>query len=123
VRGSNTVFLFDFDGLAVCHLGDLGHVPTQSQLESLSDVDVLLIPVGGEHTIDAAKATEVISLIEPKLVIPMHYRTPEEKAQLHTVTRFFKAMGLAAIPPIAELKVTKSSLPTETQIVVLDHKH
>ena len=122
-RGSNTVFLFEFNGLTVCHLGDLGHVPTQSQVEALSDVDVLLIPVGGVDTIDASKATDVISLIEPRLVIPMHYKTPEEKARLHTVTRFFKAMGLAPTPPISELKVSKSSLPTETQIVLLDHKH
>ncbi len=122
-RGGNIVFLFDFNGLTVCHLGDLGHVPTQSQVEALSDVDVLLIPVGGVHTIDAPMATEVISLIEPKLVIPMHYKTPEEKARLHTVTGFFKAMGLAPISPVPELRVTRSSLPTETQIVLLDHKH
>jgi L-ascorbate metabolism protein UlaG (beta-lactamase superfamily) len=64
----------------------------------------------------------VISLIEPRLVIPMHYKMPEEKAQLHSVNRFFKAMGLAPIPPIPELKVTKSSLPDETQIVLLDQK-
>jgi len=122
-RGRNTVFLFEFNGLTVCHLGDLGHVPTQSQVEALSDVDVLLIPVGGVHTIDASKATEVISLIEPRLVIPMHYKTPEEMVRLHTVTRFFKAMGLAPIPPVPGLRVTKSSLPPETQIVLLDHRH
>jgi L-ascorbate metabolism protein UlaG (beta-lactamase superfamily) len=122
-RGRNTVFLFDFNGLTVCHLGDLGHVPTQSQVEALGDVDVLLIPVGGLHTIDASKAPDVISLIEPRLVVPMHYKTPEEKARLHTVDRFFKAMGLAPIPPVPELKITRSSVPTETQIVLLDHTH
>jgi L-ascorbate metabolism protein UlaG (beta-lactamase superfamily) len=119
VRGRNTVFLFEFDGVTICHLGDLGHVPTQSQVEALSAVDVLLVPVGGLHTIDASKASEVISLIEPRLVIPMHYKTNVEKAKLETVTKFLKEMGLAPVPPQPELKVTKSSLPDDTQVVLL----
>jgi L-ascorbate metabolism protein UlaG (beta-lactamase superfamily) len=122
-RGRNTVFLFEFDGLTVCHLGDLGHVPVQSQVEALSDVDVLLVPVGGLHTINAAKAAEVISLIEPRLVIPMHYKTAVEKAKLQTVGRFLKEMGLAPMPSQSELRVTKSSLPEETQVLLLDYKH
>ena len=121
-RGRNTVFLFEFGGITVCHLGDLGHVPSQTQVEALSDVNVLLIPVGGLHTIDASKAAEVISLIEPNLVIPMHYKTPVEKAKLDTVSKFLKEMGLASIPPVPELKVTKSSLPQETEVVLLDYK-
>jgi L-ascorbate metabolism protein UlaG (beta-lactamase superfamily) len=121
VRGDNTVFLFEFDGVTICHLGDLGHVPTQSQVEALSDVDVLLIPVGGLHTIDASKASEVISLIEPRLVVPMHYKTKVEKAKLQTVDKFVKEMGLAAPPARPELKVTKSSLPEETEVVLLDY--
>lgn len=119
VRGRNTVFLFEFDGLTICHLGDLGHVPSQSQVEALSAVDVLLVPVGGLHTIDASKASEVISLIEPRLVIPMHYKTKVEKAKLETVTKFLKEMGLAPVAPEPELKVTKSSLPDDTQVVLL----
>jgi L-ascorbate metabolism protein UlaG (beta-lactamase superfamily) len=123
VRGRNTVFLFEFDGLTVCHLGDLGHVPSQSEVEALSSVDVLLIPVGGLHTIDASKASEVISLIEPRLVIPMHYKTKVEKAKLETVTKFLKEMGVAPAPPQPELKVSKSSLPEDTQVVVLTFEH
>jgi L-ascorbate metabolism protein UlaG (beta-lactamase superfamily) len=121
VRGRNTVFLFEFDGITVCHLGDLGHVPTQAQVEALSSVDVLLIPVGGLHTIDASKAAEVISLVEPRLVIPMHYKTPMEKAKLHTVAKFLKEMGMTSMAPEQELRITKSSLPDETQVVLLDH--
>jgi L-ascorbate metabolism protein UlaG (beta-lactamase superfamily) len=119
-RGPNNVFLFDFDGLTVCHLGDLGHVPTQAQVELLSDVDVLLIPVGGVHTLDAPKAAEVINLIEPRVVVPMHYKTPKEKAALHSVDKFFKEMGLAPAAPLPELKVVKSSLPEETEVVLLE---
>jgi L-ascorbate metabolism protein UlaG (beta-lactamase superfamily) len=122
-RGRNTVFLFEFDGVTICHLGDLGHVPIQSQVEDLSAVDVLLIPVGGLHTIDASKATEVISLIEPHLVVPMHYKTPVEKAKLQTLDKFIKEMGLEPMPPQPDLKVTKSSLPEETQVVVLNYLH
>lgn len=121
VRGRNTVFVFQFDGVTVCHLGDLGHVPAQDEVEALSDVDVLLVPVGGLHTIDAPKAAEVISLIEPRLVIPMHYKTPVEKARLQTVDKFLREMGLAPMPSQPELRVTKSSLPVETQAVVLDY--
>jgi L-ascorbate metabolism protein UlaG (beta-lactamase superfamily) len=123
LRGRNLIFLFDFDGVTICHLGDLGHVPSQSQVEDLSDVDVLLVPVGGLHTIDASRAAEVISLIEPRLVVPMHYKTPVEKARLHTLEKFIKEMGLPPTPPQPELKVTKSSLPEETQVVVLDYEH
>lgn len=123
VYGPNTVFVFDFDGVTICHLGDLGHIPTQSQVEALDDVDVLLIPVGGLHSIDTPKATEVISLIEPRLVVPMHYKTPLETAKLQTVDKFLKEMGLAPMPPQPELKVTKPSLPEETQVVVLDYSH
>ena len=122
-RGPNTVFLFEFDGVTVCHLGDLGHVPTQAEVEALSSVDVLLIPVGGVNTIGPSKASEVISLIEPLLVVPMHYKTPVETAKLQTVDKFLKEMGLSPMPAQPELKVTKSSLPSETQIVVLDYKH
>jgi len=122
-RGRNTVFVFDFEGVTVCHLGDLGHVPTQSQAEALSEVDVLLIPVGGVHTIDAPKAAEVISLIEPRLVIPMHYKTPKEKARLQPVDKFLKEMGLAAPAAQPELRVTKSSLPAQTEVVLLAYAH
>jgi L-ascorbate metabolism protein UlaG (beta-lactamase superfamily) len=122
-RGDNVVFTFDFDGVTICHLGDLGHVPTQSQVQALSDVDVLLIPVGGLHTIDASKAAEVISLIEPRLVIPMHYKTAVERAKLDTLEKFVKEMGLAPLAPEPELKVTKSSLPEETQVLVLNYSH
>jgi len=121
-RGRNTVFLFDFDGLTVCHLGDLGHVPTQSQVEALSDIDVLLIPVGSVSTINAAQAAEVISLLEPRLVIPMHYKTKALEVKLDSVSKFLKEMGLSKLATQESLKVTKSSLPDETQVMLLDYK-
>ena len=84
----NTLYLFDFDGLTVCHLGDLDHVPTQSQIEALGAVHVALVPVGGGGGLNAAQAAEVISLLEPSLVIPMHYRTPAASLKLDPVSKF-----------------------------------
>jgi L-ascorbate metabolism protein UlaG (beta-lactamase superfamily) len=121
VRGRNTVFAFEFDGIGVCHLGDLGHVLDQKQVEALSDIDVLLVPVGGVHTLDAPKASEVISLIEPRVVIPMHYKTPLETAKLEGVDKFFKELGLSPTTPQPAYTVSKSSLPDELQVVVLDY--
>jgi L-ascorbate metabolism protein UlaG (beta-lactamase superfamily) len=119
--GQNVAFLFDFDGLTVCHLGDLGHVLTEDQVEALDDVNVLLIPVGGMSTITPAKAAEVISLLEPNIVIPMHYQTAATTRKLASVARFLKAMGLEHLESRESLRVTHSSLPEVTQVVELDY--
>ena len=118
-RGKNTAFLFEFDDLTICHLGDLGHVPTQAQIEVLSEADVLLIPVGAVYTINAAQAAEIVSLLEPRLVIPMHYKTPALAIKLDGVHKFLKEMGLKQLAPQDSLKVTKNTLPEETQVVLL----
>jgi L-ascorbate metabolism protein UlaG (beta-lactamase superfamily) len=119
---SNTVFLFDYDGLTVCHLGDLDHVPTQSQIEALGAVSVALVPVGGGGGLNAAQAAEVVSLIEPSIVVPMHFRTESGSSSLDPVSKFLKEMGLGATQPEAGLKVTRSGLPDETRVVVLELK-
>ena len=121
----NTVFLFEFEDLTICHLGDLDHVPSQAQVEEgLSQVDVLLIPVGGGESLSAAQASEVIGLLEPRVVIPMHYKvkglSPDVK--LDPVTKFLKEMGLDNVPTQETLRVTHSTLPEETLVVLLDLK-
>ncbi len=120
----NTLYLFDFDGLTVCHLGDMDHVPTQTQIEALGAVHVALVPVGGGGALNAAQAAEVISLLEPSIVIPMHYRTEATSAtlKLDPVGKFLKEMGLGASQPEPILKVAKSNLPDETHVVLLDYK-
>ena len=118
----NVIFVFEFDGLSVCHLGDLAQVPAQTQVEALSNVDVLLVPVGGSTSLNAAQAAEIISLIEPYIVIPMQYKTSAISLKLDGVQKFLKEMGTPRIEPMDGLKVTKSSLPQETQVVVLNHK-
>lgn len=121
-RGPNTIYLYDIEGLKICHLGDLGHVPSQAQIETLNSVDVLLIPVGGVSTLNAAQAAEVVSLLEPSLVVPMHYKTPSLALKLDPVAKFLKAMGLDNVSPQDTLSVTKSNLPEETQVILLDLK-
>lgn len=117
---SNMLYVFDFDGLTVAHLGDLAYVPSQAQIEDLGTVDIALVPVGGGSALSPSQAAEVISLIEPSIVIPMHYKTGKMELKLGTVKRFLSEMGLAELKPIPSLKVTKSSLSEETQIVVLE---
>ncbi len=119
-RGRNTAFVIELEDLRICHLGDLGHIPTAEQREAMSDIHILLAPVGGHSTIDAAGAAEVVSLLEPRIVIPMHYRTDLFKGELDPVDPFLKQMGIAEATPLARLTVTPSSLPPQTQVVVLE---
>jgi len=121
-RLKNTIYLFDFDGLTVCHLGNLDHVPSQAQVQVLSDIDVLLIPVGAVTTLNANQAAEMIGLLEPKIVIPMHYKTRVVKAKLEPVSKFLKLIGLPEASPRESLEIDKSSLPSETQVIVLNYK-
>lgn len=116
----NILFVFDFNGVTVAHLGDLAAVPTQSQIEDLGAVDIALVPVGGGNALAPSKAAEVISLIEPSIVIPMHYMTYKKGPQLDTEAGFLKEMGISELVPLPSLKVTKSSLTEETQVVLLE---
>ncbi len=120
-RGYNNVMLFQFDDLSVCHLGDLGHVLAQDEVEKLSEVDVLLVPVGGGSTLNAAQAAEIISLVEPYIVIPMHYKTELYPGEMDPVDKFLKEMGASTPSTLDELKLTRGSLPEETQIILLNY--
>lgn len=118
----NTLYVFDYDGITVAHLGDLQEVPTQSEVEALGTVNVLLIPVGGGSSLNAAKASEVVNLIEPNIVIPMHYSTSDSKISLDSLNKFIKEMGLGKIEAQPSLKIARSGLPDETKVVVLDYQ-
>ncbi|HLF73449.1 MAG TPA: MBL fold metallo-hydrolase [Anaerolineales bacterium] len=118
----NTVYVFDYDGITVAHLGDLKQTLTQAEIESLGTINVALVPVGGGGGLNAAKAAEVISLIEPNLVIPMHYATPAVNVSLDSLNKFIKEMGLSKPENQPSLKVTRSGLPNETRVVVLDYQ-
>jgi L-ascorbate metabolism protein UlaG (beta-lactamase superfamily) len=116
---TNTLYVFNYEGVSVAHLGDLHSVPSQSQIEDLGTVDVALVPVGGGSALSPSQAAEVISLVEPSIVIPMHFKTGKEKMELGTAAGFLKEMGLADPEPLPSLKVTKASLTEETQVVLL----
>ena len=118
----NTLYVFDYDGLTVAHLGDLQQSPTQAEIEALGNVNVALVPVGGGGSLNAAKAAEVISLLEPNIVVPMHYATPDAKVTLESLNKFLKEMGLGKQDAQLSLKVTRSGLPDETHVAVLDYQ-
>jgi L-ascorbate metabolism protein UlaG (beta-lactamase superfamily) len=116
----NTLYVFDYDGVTVAHLGDLSRVPSQTEVEALGTVHVALVPVGGGSGLNAAKAAEVVALLEPGIVIPMHYAFPGSALKLAPLSKFLKEMGLADMEAQASLKVSRSTVPDETRVVVLD---
>lgn len=120
-RQRSTAFVYEFEDLTVCHLGDMGVLPDREQIELLSGADVLLLPVGGGDTLDAAKAVEVVTELEPTIVIPMHYALPALTLKLDPVDKFLKEMGLPRPDPLPFLRVSKSEIAgEETRIVLLD---
>ncbi len=118
-RGENVVFSIEIDGVHIAHLGDLGHLLTEEQLSELGPVDVLLVPAGGVFVLPPAEAAEVVSQVNPKMVIPMHFQVDGGSTDLATVDGFLHEM---AAEPIRQPKaqVTPSSLPDETQLVLLE---
>ncbi len=121
-RGKNTAFFLDIEDVKICHLGDLGHVPTPAQIEQMSGADILMVPVGGVSTLGAAEAAETISLLSPRLVIPMHFKTEAVSLQLEPLDRFLKEMGIQEALPQPKLSVSKSHLPLDTKVLVLDYQ-
>jgi len=120
----NTLYLIDYYGINIAHLGDMTQVPTQTEVESLGPVHIALVPVGGGGALDATRASEVISLFEPNIVIPMHYATTSSNADLEPIGKFLKVMGLSEVDTLPSLTVTDpEKLPEETQVVILDFPH
>ena len=120
--GKNVAYVFEVEDMRIGHLGAIGHVPTSTQIEEMGGVDVLLVPVGGGDSLEPATAAETVNLLEPKLVVPMNYKTDAERDKLGSLDRFLKEMGAKSPEHHAKLTVTRSSLPEETQIMVIDYK-
>jgi L-ascorbate metabolism protein UlaG (beta-lactamase superfamily) len=120
---NNVIFVFDYNGLTVAHLGDIGEVPSQKQIEDLELVNVLLVPVGGGSSLNAARAAELVSMIEPNIVIPMHYQIPGLKTKLDPLDKFLKEMGATDAKEEASFKVASADgLPEETTVIILASK-
>lgn len=118
----NTIYVLEMDDLRLCHLGDLAKVPKNDLVETVGDVDVLMIPVGGRDTMDASMAMETISVLQPKIVVPMHYRTSLFGPELEPLDRFLREMGVKEPVPQPKLNVTRGSLPDTTQVIVMETK-
>ena len=122
-RGRNTIYRIEIDGVVIAHLGDLGHPLSEQDIERLDGVDVLLVPVGGVYTINAAEAVKVVHDIEPAIAVPMHYLTDgmDTKAfgELSPVSAFLKEIGKEDVTAQEKLVVTKDKLPEELDVVVL----
>lgn len=117
----NVAYRFEYDNLTILHLGDLAHVPSQSTVEDFGEVNVLLLPVGGGKGLRASQAAEVVGMIEPQYVIPMHYAIPKLKIELDPLDRFLKAMGVGTVHQMDVLKVSGGGDSSEqVQVVVLN---
>ncbi len=118
----NTAYLVELDDVTICHLGDVAAPLGTEQLAVVKDADVLLLPVGGHCTIDATQAAELVAQVEPKLVVPMHYQTPAISLELDPVDRFCREIGVAELTPQARLSVTRSGVPEQLTVVLLEYR-
>ena len=119
LRGSNTIFCFEMDGIRVCHLGDLGHLLDDRQVAEIGTVDILLIPVGGYYTIDARVASEVCNQLKPRIIIPMHYRTEKGIPGIAGVDDFLRGKEGVNRLDTSEAGFKREELPSSTQVLVL----
>lgn len=124
-RGRNTLFKIEIEDVSILHCGDLGHKLSNDTLEKVGNVDILIVPVGGEYTIDDKGAAEVVNAIEPSVVIPMHYKTSKlEKnktfEKLLPVSNFLEEMGASDAEALKKFKVKREEFEEEMKIVVLE---
>jgi len=118
----NVMFIFDYNGILIAHLGNLKKVPSQSDIKLIaSDIHVALVPVGGGSSLTASKAVEVIRILEPSYAIPMYYHTEQSKLELDPLDNFIKEMGLDKVEPRPDLSITSTRSSSETNVVVLDY--
>lgn len=115
----NTVYLVEMDDMVFCHLGSLNKPLTEAQVEAMGDVDVLFVPIGGEHALTPAGATEVIGQIGPRIVVPMRYRIGDDAGK-RALGEFASALGLSEVPREDRLNIRKSALPDTMSVTVLD---
>ncbi len=117
-RGRNAVFLIEGEDLRILHLGDLGHIPQEKDLEEFKNIDILLIPVGGYFTIDSKRADELIKVLDPKVIIPMHYKTNKLEFPISSVDEFLKNKGNINKLSTNEIEITKENIDNFKGILV-----
>jgi len=123
-RGENIMFKFEAEGISILHCGDLGIIPEESFLETIGEVDILLVPVGGFYTIDSDEAVSLVKKIEPSIVVPMHYKTEKStkhsESKLTAVSEFTKKFGLDNAIPLPKLIYKKEEIEQEMKVIVLE---
>ncbi len=118
-RGINTIYVIEAEDMKICHLGDLGQRELSSnQLDKIGEVDILTVPVGGIYTINGSEAVQIINQIEPKIVIPMHYKLPKLNLKLNKVDNFLEEIG-AKKETLEELSIQKRDLSEEEMRVIV----
>jgi L-ascorbate metabolism protein UlaG (beta-lactamase superfamily) len=123
LRGKNTIYVIEADGITLCHLGDLGHPVGPHLIEEIGDIDILFLPVGEVSTILIDTAVEIVRQLEPSIVIPMHYKTEAFTGDLSLVDKYLDKMRIRKLEAGPKLSITQSSLPTPTQTIVLSYLH
>lgn len=118
----NTIFLIEADGLTICHLGDLGGTPSTKIMEEIIGTDVLMVPVGGINTLGPKEAVEIVNQIEPRIVLPMHFRMAGANEELAKLSEFLTEMGAEQAEKMDKLSIGKDKLPEETKVMVLERK-
>jgi L-ascorbate metabolism protein UlaG (beta-lactamase superfamily) len=120
-RGENTIYTIETEEMRLCHLGDLGQKELEEeQLEKIGDIDVLMLPVGGTYTVSGKEAANIMSQMEPKITIPMHYHIPKLKIKLDGLDKFLKLLGIKSIEPVNKLSLKKKDIPEgEAKIIIL----
>ena len=121
IRGKNTIYNIEMEGVTLCHLGDLGHPLTPQLVEEIGAIDILFLPVGEMSTIPVSTAMKIVNQLNPRIVIPMHYKTEAIVRNLEPVDKFLNKMGIQAPEAKTRISITQSSLPSSTQIVVLSY--
>jgi L-ascorbate metabolism protein UlaG (beta-lactamase superfamily) len=118
-KGTNTMYYITVGDVHIVHLGDLKHPLEERHMEEFHQVDVLFVPVGGDSTLNAKQAAEIVAQLEPRIIIPMHYRVGSAGGKLDTVDAFLKAMAVGKIAPVPKLKLSAKDLPQEESNVVI----
>jgi L-ascorbate metabolism protein UlaG (beta-lactamase superfamily) len=121
-RGANIIFVFEIDGIRICHMGDLGHLLSKTQLEEIGDVDILMIPVGGTFTLDAEGAKAVLEQFSPKIIIPMHFKTPDISLPIDPVDNFLEIMEKGEHLDTNTIEVAPADFTEDNRIVVLQYE-
>src|SRR3989338_10394123 len=123
-RGENILYKFESEGISVLHCGDLGVVPEENFLELIGEVDILMVPTGGFYTINSDEAVQLVKIIEPAVVIPMHYQVekmnPKLAEKLSPVSEFTKKFGIENLAPIPKLVYKKEEIEQEMKVIVLE---